>query len=262
MAEHVFIFIEGVSSRASLNEAVRWGINFSQQFAAIVLAAIIGGLIIRKLYKPKVKIRFDRRADLTDDHGTFFSINVTNIGHNCARKCVSYIRLDDACIKDIHVMKSEKASDHEELPSYSDEGSQPLPHQLCSPLSLYQQCTESSEPKANHRKQLVDDHKVRSLRYIFLCWTCQGNPSEIDLQPGMTRSIDICRWQKKNSEKESVPYWIFPSEQGWRKLQARVYANNTTLTGQLFICQADHEPLVADIKLECIQYPTVDISVK
>lgn len=230
---NIFITFQAMTEEKSLDFGVVGEIML--RTIPYLIAATFGGLIFRYIYGPKIKIKIERPNDLKDEYGTFYSINIANLGSTYAKKCISYLLLDDECIKNITFISPEMASSHEQLPRYLDDGDK--------------KDGNKRVVLGRPRDQLTDMTKNRKLKQIFLCWTRHGNPFEQDVNPGSACSVDICRFQMINENFPGESYWLFPTERGWRVLQARVKAQRILLTGKLFICPANNFPYIADIAI-------------
>lgn len=195
----------------------------------MVTGAFLGGAVIKWIYQPRVKVKLKRINNLIDKNGEFISFNVVNLGSSCAMKCISYITIDPESEENLKVVSYSDASINENLPEYSLE----------------------SKNLDNPRRQLTDIYKKRAIEQIQLCWTHHGNPFELDINPGVTRSIDICRFQITTAIPDQEPYWIFPTEDGWRVVQVRV--RSKIIKGKIFICPSNSYPLIADFVLKEVQ---------
>lgn len=184
------------------------------------IGTLLGNEISRYLYRPRVKVKIRDINPLITTDGYFISIDIINIGRSVATNCMGYISINDLSSNDI--MEEYEAATNESLPSYRDEK------------------IDLSYPRA----QMVTPTKFREIKNVSLCWAQQGNPSEININPGMTTTLDLCKVQKT---EESYWYLIFPSEKGWRKVRFRMRFRE--ITGRLFLCPSNEFPTIIDFKI-------------
>ena len=153
--------------------------------------------------------------------GYFWSIFVMNTGRTVASNCAGVINLNKLSKKDL--MEEYEAVPDEMLPRYKEEG------------------IDLDYP----RNQLTTPTKYREIKNSILCWSHHGNPFEVNINPGMTRSLDICRVQF--NETTQSWYLVFPSEKGWRKVRIRVKAKE--MIGRILLCPANEFPTILDFKI-------------
>ncbi len=187
----------------------------------LLIGTLLGNEASRILNKPRVSLRFKDMNQLVTKDGFFWSIFVVNTGRTVASNCIGVIDLDN--VKKEDILEQNEALPNEFLPRYLDENG------------------DISFP----RDQLTTPSKFRDVKNSVLCWSHHGNPFKIDINPGMTQSIDICRVQYHETGK--FWYFIFPSEKGWRKVRVRMKANN--ISGKLSICPANDYPTILHFKI-------------
>ena len=185
-------------------------------FVASIFIFALGGLLgtelYRFLYRPKVNIRYEDVEPLHSTHGTFWSITVINLGRTVATSCEGVIILHDLNPSDL--IDVTEASSYEELPDYPDED------------------TGETIP----RPQLLGRDTFRPVKGASVCWAKLGNPDSVDINPGTTETLDVCRLEKSGTR----PYLIFPSEKGWRRVRMRVCPRS--LSGRILICPSNEFP--------------------
>jgi len=206
--------------------------NFIIQTLAILTGAIIGGEIIKRIYSPRVCVKAKKPNELFDGSGCFVSLNIINVGRTVATDCVCYLVIDDGWDKSL-LMEREEAVLDENLPTYKEEENDFL----------------------FPRDQLITPTKLRELKNIQLCWTHHGNPCVMSINPGVTTSVDICRFQRDGDNW----YVLFPTEKGWRRIAFRIrFDRKMILKGKLLICPSNDFAKVLDIKLYlCHDKPTL-----
>ncbi|MEM6720828.1 MAG: hypothetical protein AAF611_15970 [Bacteroidota bacterium] len=187
----------------------------------LFIGTVLGNELNRFLYKPKVWIKFRNINILRNKDGAFWSIFVANTGRTCALNCIGCITIFNLDRMDL--MEQNEALTDEQLPRYKNEN------------------IDLEFP----RSQLTTPSKYRDFKSASLCWSHLGNPYELNINPGMVRSLDICRVQYHDKNK----YWylIFPSESGWRKTRLRCKLKN--YKGRLFICPANEFPKSIDFEI-------------
>lgn len=184
------------------------------------IGTLLGNEISRYLYKPRVKVKVRDVNPLITSDGYFMSIDIINIGRSVATNCMGYLSINGISSDDI--MEEHEAVTNESLPSYRDEK------------------IDLSYP----RTQMVTPLKFREIKNVSLCWAQQGNPCELNINPGMTTALDLCKVQKTG---QSYWYLIFPSEKGWRKVRFRMRFRE--ITGRLFLCPSNEYPTIIDFKI-------------
>ena len=135
--------------------------------------------------------------------------------------CSGYISLKD--ITSDKIMDPSKASLDESLPSYSYEN------------------LDISHP----RSQMITPNKFRHVKHEAICWAHQGNPDQININPGSVQALDICKVQRY---KDNGWYLIFPTERGWRNVRLRMEFK-TDVYGRLFLCPSNEFPTITDFKI-------------
>lgn len=188
----------------------------------LLIGTLLGNEINRFLYRPKVIIRFKQITPLYSSDGFFLSLIVANYGRTVATNCIGNLTLNNLKAEDI--MDQKEALTEEALPKYSEEK------------------IDLEFP----RHQLISPKQFREIRNNAICWSRLGNPCEININPGMSQSLDICRAQYNNDK--AFWYLVFPSELGWRKIRLRIKAKK--MSGRLLVCPENEFPTVLDFKIK------------
>ena len=198
---------------------------FEEEFISALVGLFVGTLfgneLSRYLYKPRVRVRLNNVSPLKTKDGEFFSIGFINIGRSEASNCSGYISLKD--ITPDMIMDPSEASLDESLPSYSYEN------------------LDISHP----RSQMITPNKFRHVKHEAICWAHQGNPDQININPGSVQALDICKVQRY---KDNKWYLIFPTERGWRNVRLRMEFK-TDVYGRLFLCPSNEFPTITDFKI-------------
>lgn len=198
---------------------------FEEEFISALVGLFVGTLfgneLSRYLYKPRVRVRLNNVSPLKTKDGEFFSIGFINIGRSEATNCSGYISLKD--ITPDMIMEPSEASLDESLPSYSYEN------------------LDISHP----RSQMITPKKFRHVKHEAICWAHQGNPDQININPGSVQALDICKVQRY---KDNRWYLIFPTERGWRNVRLRMEFK-TDVYGRLFLCPSNEFPTITDFKI-------------
>jgi len=187
--------------------------------ASLTIGTLIGTEFSRYFYRPKVIVRYKEIDPNFDDSGVYWSLQIENMGRTVALDCVATITLFD--ITKENILKNEKISIDENLPKYQNEN------------------IDLSVP----REQIVTDKHFRHLRRTSLCWAKIGNPDVVNINPGISQSVDLCKFQKT----KFGGYFIFPSEAGWRRVRTRISKNN--IKGYVLICPSNEFPTRVNIEL-------------
>jgi len=186
---------------------------------SLILATLIGGEIIRRMYSPKVKVKIKGSNYLKNKDGFLIAVEVVNMGSTIASRCISYLIIDDDTSINIDdLLKESDACTEEYLPTYDLEN------------------IDLGYP----RRQWITPDKFVQPKRLVLCWNHSGDPYELDINPGVTVSLNICRVRYKSEIQ--LWYLIFPTETGWRKIRLRMKYKR--LSGKLFICPSNAYPLV------------------
>lgn len=164
-------------------------------------------------------VRYKEIEPLIDRTGIYWSVNVENYGRTTAENCTAVISLYGVGLDDI--LPVGEASIDENLPKYKNEN------------------VDLETP----REQILKADHFRPLKRVSLCWSSLGNPETLNISPGISRTVDICKMQKT----ETGSYLIFPSEQGWRRVRVRL--NMRDLAGHILICPSNDFPTRINIKL-------------
>lgn len=187
---------------------------------SLVVGTLLGSELTRFLYRPRVIIRYKDTSPLYTPDGVHWSIKVANMGRTVASNCKGIIFVDGIDRDDL--LGTNSANPQEILPDYKEENA------------------DLSFP----RHQQIDGSSFRPLNGERLAWACLGNPQSIDINPGITELLDICKLQSYDKGN----YIIFPTEYGWRRLRARVKAKN--ISGKIMICPSNEFPTVIHFRLD------------
>lgn len=189
-----------------------------------LVSLLIGGLLGRELFrildKPSVTIQYRKPITFRQEDGQFLSIRVGNVGRNAAEKCsctLTVFNLDPETI-----LEPSEAEAYENLHEYREE-----------------------KPDLEFpRYQIIQPGSEREILSDSLCWAALGNPPQVQINPGTTQTIDICKLFKKG-ERE---YFIFPSESGWRRVRIRIKAA-VQLRCRILVCPANDYPTPLDFEI-------------
>lgn len=196
--------------------------NFVFPLLCLIIATLIGGEIIRRLYSPKVKVKVKESNYKRNEYGFLVALDIVNLGSTVATQCMSYLIIDDETkIEKENLLAEHEACEEEYLPSYSEENN------------------DYTIP----RRQWITPQKYVIPKRLVLCWNHAGDPYEHDINPGVTISLNICRARYHNDNW----YIIFPTEKGWRSVRLRMWFKE--LKGKLFICPSNTYPLIVDFKI-------------
>ncbi len=188
----------------------------------LIIATLIGGEIVRRLYSPKVKVKLRESNYKRNKEGFLIALDIVNIGSTMATQCISYLIIDNQTeIQKKDLLFEHEACEDEYLPTYSDENN------------------DYSVP----RKQWITPDKYVIPKRLVLCWNHAGDPYQLDINPGMTVSLNICRMRYHNDSW----YIIFPTEKGWRSVRLRMWFKK--LKGKIFICPSNTYPLIANFEI-------------
>ena len=190
--------------------------------AGLVIGTLLGNEISRFLYRPRVIIRFKEISPLYSKDGFFWSIVVANHGRTAASNCIGTITIKD--LPKENILGPADAMVDEALPKYEDED------------------IDLDYP----RSPLITPDKFRDIKNCTLCWSQLGNEPRIDINPGTTQTLDVCRVQF-NTQKQFW-YLVLPSERGWRKVRLRMKVTN--IKGRILICPSNEFPTVLDFEIK------------
>ncbi len=177
-------------------------------------------------------MRYKEVDPLRDETGLYWSLQIENYGRTVAKDCIATITLIGISEKDI--LSAEKISLSENLPQYRNE----------------------SIDLATPREQIVSASHFRPLKRTSLCWAKLGNPDKIDINPGVSQSVDLCKYQIG----DEINYFIFPSEMGWRRLRVRLTGKK--ISGYVLICLSNEFPTRVNIVLSVRADGISDLRVK
>lgn len=198
--------------------------NFIFPLLSLIIATVIGGEIVRKIYSPRVKVKVKGSNYLKNKLGFLVAIDIVNLGSTVASKCISYLVVDDGTMINKEDLLTEyDACENEYLPSYASEN------------------IDYTIP----RQQWITPDKYVTPKQLVLCWNHSGDPYELDINPGVTVSLNIC--QMRYQEDKNSWYVIFPTEKGWRKVRLRMKFKR--IEGKIFICPSNSYPLIVNFKL-------------
>jgi hypothetical protein len=197
---------------------------FLYPLLSLVIATLIGGEIVRKLYSPKVKVKVKSSNYLKNKDGYLIALNIVNLGSSAATKCMSYLVIDKkTAINKEDLITEHDACENEYLPTYTDEN------------------IDYTIP----RQQWITPEKYVAPEQLVLCWNHAGDPYQLDINPGVTVSLNICRL--RYHEENKYWYMIFPTEKGWRRVRFRMRFK--PLHGKIFICPSNAFPLIVKFKI-------------
>ena len=194
--------------------------DISGALVSLLIGTLLGTEITRFLYRPKVRVRYSKISPLHVKDGTHWSINVANLGRTVASNCKAVIYLQG--IEPEVLLKLHEANPNEFLPSYSEESG------------------NISFP----RPQSIGREKFRPIAGANLAWAKLGNPDSIDINPGVTELLDICKVQDSDKGR----YVIFPTELGWRRVRCRI--RSSKIAGKVLVCPSNEFPTVLNFELD------------
>ena len=192
-------------------------------FVSLTVGTLLGAEITRLFYRPKVIVKYKNIDPLEDKTGIYWSIQVENYGRTVAKECSAVISLYNINIDDM--VAAEDIDSNEELPEYRNEN------------------IDIETP----RKQIVNKDHFRPLNRVSVCWAKLGNPDVIDINPGISQSVDLCKFHSHGLYN----YFVFPSEDGWRRVRVRIKARN--LKGHILICPANEFPTRVDFMISIME---------
>lgn len=200
----------------------------NNNLVALLIGTLVGTELTRYLYKPNVVIFLKELSPLISDNGFFISIKIANKGRTAALKSIGNFSLEN--LGD-NLIAPESLS--------LDEFERSLPTYRLEDIKL-------DFP----RHQLITPKKQRKIKNNSLCWSALSNPREIDINPGSSEALDICRIQHYITHEQDFWYVIFPSEQGWRKVCCRVkLVPGEPLKGKILICPSNIFPVIRPFKI-------------
>lgn len=189
-----------------------------------LISLLIGGLLGRELYrivdKPSVTIQYRQPVVFQQSDGQFLSIRVGNVGRNAAEKCMCTLSIFGE--SQSRILSPSEAEAQENLHEYKDEK-----------LDL-----------EYPRYQLIQPDSQRTIANDQLCWSALGNPAQVEINPGTTQAIDLCKYFNSKGKE----YYIFPSEFGWRRVRTRMQADKP-LRCRVLVCPANDYPTPLDFEL-------------
>ncbi|MET1416833.1 hypothetical protein ABVF61_31550 [Roseibium sp. HPY-6] len=192
-------------------------------FAAPLVSFLVGGFVGKEFYryldKPKVVIRIQHQVLFTQPDGFFVSVRIANAGRTAAQNCKGTITLFG--ITDEQIIDPQEGAVNENLHEYREEN-----YKFENPRPQF--ITKGADYKP------VDEP---------LCWADLGNPHLVDINPGTTHRLDICKYFQSADNN----YFIFPSDRGWRKLRVRIKAE--VIKGRILICPANDFPTAVYFEL-------------
>ncbi len=176
---------------------------------SLTVGTLIGSEVTRYFYKPRVIVRYKDLSPLQDGNGVYWSIQIENYGRSVAKDCIAVVSLYD--IENEDILPKAQIETNENLPTYRNED------------------IDLEIPRA----QVVTEDHFRPISREAICWAKLGNPDVIDINPGISQTLDICKYQRSSENS----YFIFPSEQGWRKLRVRIKSKD--IRGHVLICPSN-----------------------
>ena len=192
-------------------------------FVSLTVGTLLGAEVTRLFYRPRVIVKYKNIDPLEDKTGVYWSIQVENYGRTVAKECSAVISLYDISIDDL--VATEDTDSNEELPEYRNEN------------------IDIETP----RKQIVNKDHFRLLNRVSVCWAKLGNPDVIDINPGISQSVDLCKFHRHGPYN----YFIFPSEDGWRRVRVRIKARD--LKGHILICPTNEFPTRVDFVISIME---------
>jgi len=180
---------------------------------SLLVGTLFGSRLQRLLTHPRVTI--ESTSDLKANNIKCVSIVVSNKGRTAAEKCVGSITFDNLT-KDM-LLAHEKAVDHEDLPE---------------------------SPNGDHGG--LTPNSFRPIDRERLCWAHITNPDKYDINPGSKTLLDIFKAIKRKDSNQW--YLIIPSENGWKKIRARLIDRN--YCGKLIVSPANYKPTVKSFIIE------------
>ena len=185
------------------------------------IGAFLGAQILKNFYKPRVIVRYQDINPLHDSTGTYWSIKIENYGRTVAKDCVAVVTLYGVNQEDI--LPKEDVCLEERLPEYKHEN------------------TDLAFP----REQILSDKHFRPIIREPICWSKLGNPDVIDINPGISQSFDLCKYRRRESGEG---YFIFPSEEGWRRVRVRL--KEKKYEGHVLVCPSNEYPAMVCFSLD------------
>ncbi len=179
----------------------------------LTIGTVIGSEFSRYFYRPRVIVRYKEVDPNFDASGVYWALQIENMGRTVAQDCLANITLFDVTAD--HIIDKHQASLEENLPGYDGES------------------LDISLP----RDQIMSRQHYRELRRTSLCWSKIGNPESLNINPGVSQSVDICKFHRDEGGNH---YYIFPSEVGWRSVRVRVMKED--IQGYVLICPANEFP--------------------
>ncbi|MEJ0106605.1 MAG: hypothetical protein WDO19_30445 [Bacteroidota bacterium] len=199
--------------------------NFVLPLLSLIIATLVGSEIVRIVYSPKVKVKVKESNYLKNKNGFLTALEIVNLGSSVATKCISYLVIhDNNKIEKDDLLSEFEACENEYLPSYTDEN------------------LDYTIP----RQQWITPEKYVTPKRLVLCWNHSGDPYEMDINPGVTVSLNICRMRYHDIQE--FWYIIFPTEKGWRKVRLRMRFKE--LKGKIFICPSNAFPLIVGFNIQ------------
>ncbi len=181
-----------------------------------VVPLLIGGLVGKELYrfldKPRVVIEYRRPVFFHQEDGCFISIKIANAGRSVAENTLGVLSLYE--IDNKTRINPNEAATFENLHEYQDEAFQ----------------------FENPRPQIVTRDSQFDLSNEALCWAVLGNPGSININPGVSHRLDICKFFDDGERR----YFIFPCDRGWRKVLIRLEV--AEIQGRILICPENDFP--------------------
>ncbi len=200
----------------------------NNNLVALLIGTLVGAEITRYLYKPNVVIFLKGLTPLVSENGFFISVKIANKGRTVASNSIGNLSID---YLDENLMSPEMYK--------LDQFETSLPTSRLEDIKLY-----------FPRHQLITPEKKRKIKNSSLCWATLSNPKFIDINPGSSEVLDVCRIQLYTDGENSFWYVIFPSEQGWRKVTCRIkLVAGIPLTGKLSVCPSNIFPVVRPFKI-------------
>jgi hypothetical protein len=189
--------------------------ELSEIFVSVIslfLGGLLGAEISRFLYRPRVNVRYDQVLPLIAETGTYWSIDVINLGRTAALQCKGVISFNDLQANDL--LDYNEADEDEYLPDF-----------LSDP-----------DGKSGPSYPIYTRSWFRKPIGLYLCWSQIQHPAKTDINPGTSERLEIFKMHKSANGN----YLVFPTENGYRQVHFRTRAQ--TLNGFILVCPANEFP--------------------
>lgn len=189
----------------------------------LMVGTIVGGGIVRYLYRPRLKIEIDRvitheaHSD-TADRVFNLTIQVTNTGNVAGQNSVGFITLADVIASDL----------------LEDDDPFPL-----------EQVDFTEDAQAQTPYAIMTPTRYRPVDRELLCWAPYGNPARYTLNPGAKCVLEVAKaiWY----DARGIWYLAVPSEEGWNRVRGRF--TNRHLRGTLIVSPENGRQTTVDFEI-------------